>query len=88
MRVEELNEKFLEFYKEESLGDAKEKSQEILNILESKGLNPYKKVNGKNGIYEQSFEDYFSTFNFKPNPNKDGIEIMRILVVNTLKYEN
>ena len=88
MNVIELNQKFIEFYNATVLSDAKIKSVEILDILEEKGLEPYEKVKGKNGVYEQSFEDYFATFNLKPNPNKDGVEIMRVLVLDTLKYEN
>tara|TARA_R110000751_G_scaffold390_1_gene1556 strand:+ start:14667 stop:14933 length:267 start_codon:yes stop_codon:yes gene_type:complete len=87
MLITELNKKFEEFYNEKSLEDSKLKSQEILEVLEEKGLDPFETVNGKNGIYVQAFEEYFSTFNLNPNPNKDGIEIMRILVMNTLKYE-
>lgn len=88
MFIDTLNEKFQEFYSEKDLNSAKKIYKEILDLIDSKGLDVYEIVNDSENPFIIAFNKYFSTFNLETNPNKDVIEILRLIVLNSLKYES
>ena len=88
MFINRFNQKFSDFYKEYNLERAKTISKEILEMLDNKGLKPFESADKNKSIYVHAFDDYFSTFDSKPNPNKRGLEIMRNIILNDLKHEN
>jgi len=88
MTVEQLNNLFLKFYTEENLEKAKLLSVDILKVLNDEKLSISNKIEDEKDINQISFNDYFSTFQVKPNPNKHLIETIRLFSANSLKYSS
>lgn len=88
MFINKLNKKFQEFYSEKDLNSAKKIYKEILDLIDSKGLDVYEIGDDSENPFIIAFDKYFSTFNSEINPNKDVIEVLRLIVLNSLKYES
>lgn len=87
MFKERLNLKFKEFYKAEDIISAKDLSDEILNMLNEKGLLVYEKLAGYDSLYIQAFNKYLSEFGTVPNPYFKELDFIRFGLVSQFKHD-
>ncbi len=87
MFKERLNLKFQDFYKAKDIKSAKDLSNEILTMLDEKGLLVYEKIAGYDSLYIQVFNKYFSKFGTEPNPFYEELDFIRFGLVSQFKHD-
>lgn len=87
MFKDRLNSRFDKFYETKDNVLAKELSNEILNMLNEKGLLVYEKIAGYDSLYFQVFDKYFSKLGVEPNPFHKELDFIRFGLISQFKHE-
>jgi len=87
MFKDRLQQKFDDFYNSEDIFEAKEISNEILTLLNEKGLIVFEKIAGYDSLYIQTFDKYFSNFDLKPNPFFAELDFVRFGLVMQFQHD-
>jgi methionyl-tRNA synthetase len=87
MFKDKLNSKFEKFYETKDKALAKELSNEILNMLNEKGLIVYEKIAGYDSLYIQVFDKYLSKLGVEPNPFYEELDFIRFGLISQFKYD-
>lgn len=81
---EKLDLKFNHFFTTRDYIKAQLIAKEILNLIDENKFPVYSSYKNNETPYIKLFENYFETFNFTNNPNKQALKLVHFNILNHL----